>query len=904
MAMTAAELRRTFTDYFVGRGHLAYPSMGLIPHHPAAPVFANAGMNQFLPVILGEEPVPDPPRATSVQKCVRVKGKHDDINNVGVTAGHLSLFEMLGNFSFGDYFKDQAIAYAWELLTEGYGIDPDRLWVTVHESDDQAEAIWRDAIGVPAERVQRMGDDNFWMMGDTGPCGPSSEIYFDAGPAAGREGGPAHGAETRYLEIWNLVFMQYNRAADGALSDLPRKIIDTGQGLERTLSVLQGVTSVFDTDELRRLVGAAERTTGRTYGDDPAVDTSLRILADHGRSAAFLINDGVFPSNEDRGYVLRRIMRRAIRQGYGMGMETLVLPPMAEAAVAVMGDAYPELVRNRDFILDMVTREEERFRQTLRTGSAMLDDQLSGLRGPNAATGLRGPNAATGLRGPNAATGLRGSAAAAPGVAAGSRHMLPGDVAFKLHDTYGFPLELTLEIAAERGMDVDVAGFEAEMDAQRTRARMAQAIERGAANAGRVTAYKELADQFGPTEFTGYGEVESSGRVLAVEGDEVFLDRTPFYAESGGQVGDTGLIRTETGVARVLDTTLALPGLHRHRIEMVEGHLQPAQEAEATVDVERRGNIRRNHTATHLLHWAFRTLLGEHVKQHGSLVAPDRLRFDFSHFSQVAADELAEVERLANAEVLANDPVRVYETTQDEARRAGAVALFGEKYGDIVRVVEAGHHSVELCGGTHVPALGTVGPIKLLGEASIGSNLRRVEALTGTGSLDHIRAGEQTIAAVARTLRVSPGEVLDAVERMASDYKALRDELADARKQQAVGGAKDLAATAVDGVVVADVSPMDRSELQPLAVAVRDLPGIRVVVLGSAPAGGGVALVAAITPESGLDAGELLSGPAKTVGGGAGRNPLVSVAGGRHPDRLGEALEQARHAARAGGAAA
>ncbi|MGH9225089.1 MAG: alanine--tRNA ligase [Acidimicrobiales bacterium] len=863
MALTAAELRRTFTEYFVQRGHKPYPSTGLIPHHPAAPLFANAGMNQFLPVILGEEPVPDPPRATSIQKCVRVKGKHDDINNVGVTAGHLSFFEMLGNFSLGDYFKDQAIAYAWELLTKGYGIDPDRLWVTVHESDDQAEQIWRDAIGVPADRVQRMGDDNFWTMGDTGPCGPSSEVYFDKGPEAGAEGGPAHGAEERYLEIWNLVFMQYNRAADGTLTDLPRKIIDTGQGLERTLTVLQGVESVFDTDELRRLVAAAEATTGRRYGDDPAVDTSLRILADHGRSAAFLINDGVFPSNEDRGYVLRRIMRRAIRQGYGMGVEGLILPPMADAAVEVMGDAYPDLRRNRDFVLDMVTREEERFRQTLRTGSAMLDDELSG-----------------------------------------SRKTLPGEVAFKLHDTYGFPLELTLEIAAERGMEVDVAGFEAAMDAQRTRARAAQAAGTGAGSS-RVAAYKELADQFGPTEFTGYQQTESAARVLAVDGNELFLDRTPFYAESGGQVGDTGLIRTETGVARVLDTTLALPGLHRHTVEIVEGHFQPAQEAEATVDVERRLSIRRNHTATHLLHWAFRTLLGEHVKQHGSLVAPDRLRFDFSHFNQVGPDELAAVERLANAEVLANDPVRAYETTQDEARRAGALALFGEKYGDIVRVVEAGEHSIELCGGTHVHALGTVGPIKLLGEGSIGSNLRRVEALTGAGSLDHIRNGEQTIAAAARALRVSPGEVLDAVERMAADYKSLKDELAQSRKLAAVGGAKDLAADAVDGVVVSNVSPMDRTELQPLAMAVRDLPGIRVVVLGSAPAGGGVALVAAVTPESGLDAGELLSGPARTVGGGAGRNKLVSVAGGRDPARLDDALDQARQAvAGAGGAAA
>ncbi|MGH9280962.1 MAG: alanine--tRNA ligase [Acidimicrobiales bacterium] len=859
MTMTAAELRRTFTSFFVERGHRLYPSMGLIPHHPAAPMFANAGMNQFLPIILGEEPIPDPPRATSVQKCVRVKGKHDDINNVGVTWGHLSLFEMLGNFSFGDYFKAEAIGYAWELLTEVYGIDGDRLWVTVHESDDEAAEIWRDAIGFPADRIQKMGDDNFWMMGDTGPCGPSSEIYYDVGDAFGEPGGPAHGGEERFREVWNLVFMQYNRSADGPLSDLPRKIIDTGEGLERTLTVLQDVPSVFDTDELRRIVVAAEEVTGRRYraGDD-RIDTTLRILADHGRGAAFLISDGVFPSNTDRGYVLRRILRRAVREAYSLGVERPVLPAMVEAAVDVMGPAYPDLVRNRDFVVDVVTREEDSFRRTLRTGSAMLDDQLSG-----------------------------------------AGKTLPGDVAFRLHDTYGFPLELTLEIAAERGLEVDVAGFEAEMDRQRQRAKDAR--DKGTVAAGRVEAYRELVDAFGPTEFTGYSEQETKGRVLAVEGDELFLDRTPFYAESGGQVGDTGLIRTDTGLVRVLDTTVAVPGLHRHKVEVVEGQVLPAQEAVATIDAARRDEIRRNHTATHLLHWAFRTVLGEHVAQHGSLVAPERLRFDFSHFNQVGPDEMAEVQGLANREVLANGPVRAYETSQDEARRLGALALFGEKYGDVVRVVEAGQHSVELCGGTHVGALGTVGPIKLLSEGSIGSGLRRIEALTGANSLERFREEEQVIDTVAKLLHVSPGEVVEAVGRLATSYRTLKDEMAGMRRQAASGRASALAAGAVDGVVVADETPLSRQEVQDLAIAVRDLPGIRAVVLGSAPPGGGVALVAAVRPGDDLDAGKLLADAARTVGGGAGKNKEVSVAGGRDPSRLPEALDQARRAA-AGGA--
>jgi alanyl-tRNA synthetase len=858
--LTAEELRRTFNTYFVERGHRRFPSMGLIPHHPAAPMFANAGMNQFLPIILGEEPIPDPPRATSIQKCVRVKGKHDDIGNVGRTWGHLSFFEMMGNFSFGDYFKAEAISFAWELLTEVYGIDPARLWVTVHLSDDEAAGIWHDKIGVPRERVQRMGDDNFWMMGDTGPCGPCSEIYVDMGEAYGEPGGPAYGGTERFREVWNLVFMQYNREADGTLSDLPRKIIDTGEGLERTLTVLQDVPSVFDTDELRQLVAAAERLTGLRYGKDKRGDVSLRILADHARSAAFLINDGVFPSNEDRGYVLRRIVRRAIRQAFGLGVERPVLPPMVEAAVEVMGTAYPELITGRDFILDVVTREEERFRQTLRMGSAMLDEELSG-----------------------------------------SGRTLPGSVAFKLHDTYGFPLELTLEIAAERGLQVDVAGFEAEMEAQRARARSASTGQ--AADGTRTALYRELAEQFGPTEFTGYTEQESQGRVLALvdtsDGNtaELFLDRSPFYAESGGQVGDTGTIRTDSGLARVLDTTPVAGGLHRHLVEVVEGRVQPAQEAVATIDAERRDYIRRNHTGTHLLHWALRTVLGDHVKQHGSLVAPDRLRFDFSHFSQVGRDELAEVERLANAEVLANDPVRAYETTQDEARRLGALALFGEKYGEIVRVVEAGHHSIELCGGTHVGALGTIGPVKLLSEGSIGSNLRRVEALTGAGSLDRIRTEEETLTRIAGLLRVSPAEVVDAVERLAAEYKGLRDEIAALRREAALGRSRELAAAADDGVVVADVTPLPRQDLQELALAVRNLPGIRAVVLGSAPPNAGVALVAAVRNGSGLDAGGLLADAARMVGGGAGKGKEVSIAGGRDPSRLGEALETARRAA-------
>ncbi|HEV3401770.1 MAG TPA: alanine--tRNA ligase, partial [Acidimicrobiales bacterium] len=535
--MTADELRRAFTGFFTERGHALLASAGLIPHHPAAPLFTNAGMNQFLPYILGEE-APPSPRVTTVQKCVRIRGKHDDIANIGVTWGHLTFFEMLGNFSFGDYFKEQAIPYAWELLTEVCGLDADRLWVTVHETDDEGAQIWLDSVRLPADRLQRMTDDNFWEMGETGPCGPCSEIYFDKGEAFGDGGGPAHGAAARFREIWNLVFMQYDRQPDGTLVDLPMRIIDTGAGLERCLTVLQGVDSAFDTDVLRPIVDTAARVTGRSYGTDPDVDVSLRILADHARSMSFLVSDGVFPSNEDRGYVLRRIIRRAVRHAFGLGVDQLVTPSLVDATVEVMGAAYPKLAEDRDFVAGVVAREEERFRQTLRSGSAILDTELGEV------------------------------------TAGGGR--LAGDVAFRLHDTFGFPLELTLELAAERGVEVDVDGFTAEMEAQRRRAREAAGAGAGGADPARLAAYRELVEQFGTTEFTGYVETESTARVLAVldgppaaEADggdsvEVFLDRTPFYAEAGGQVGDTGSITTESGEVQVLDTTSAVPGLHRH----------------------------------------------------------------------------------------------------------------------------------------------------------------------------------------------------------------------------------------------------------------------------------------------------------------------------------------------------
>ncbi len=874
--MDATELRAAFTAFFEQRGHTRVASAGLIPHHPTAPMFTNSGMMQFVPYFLGEEPPPWP-RAASIQKCVRLSGKHNDIAELGRTRRHLTFFEMLGNFSFGDYFKADAIPWSWELVTEVLGLDGDRIWVTVHESDDEAEAVWHNAVGLPMERIQRTGKDNFWEMGETGPCGPCSEIHFDCGPEWGEPGGPVRGGADRYIEFWNLVFTQYFRHPDGSLTELPKRNVDTGGGLERWLMLLQGAATAFDTDVMRAMLDSAQSVTGRTMGRDAQVDVALRILADHARTMTFLVSDGVFPSNEDRGYVLRRIIRRAVRHAFLLGVDKVVTPDLVDTTVTVMGGAYPELVASRDFVVGVVAREEERFRATLRAGSAILDDEL-------AAVGA----------------GLGTAYGDAP-------PRLPGPVAFKLHDTFGFPLEVTQEVAEERGVEVDVAGFEAAMSEQRARGKGSR---RGALTDASVDAYRDLVEHFGTTEFTGREEHETKARVLAViaigaeaEGGnaggvvEIVLDRTPFYAESGGQVGDTGTIVTETGRAEVLDTTYALPGLHRHVARVVEGEVRPGQEALAAIDVDRRQAIRRNHTGTHLLHWALGQVLGDHVKQQGSLVGPDYLRFDFSHYAGVTPQELAAVEDLANREVLGNDRVRHYETTKAQAVEAGAIAFFGDKYGDIVRVLEAGRHSVELCGGTHVAALGDIGPIRISSESSIGANQRRIFATTGTGTLEAIRHDRQELERVASLLVVPPDQVVTAVERLRGEIKDAREQLKSARREAAGGGGAALAAEAVDGVVVARRDGIGRDELKDLAVAVRDQPGVRAVVLGGAPPGGGVALVAAVAPGAGLVASALIAEAARTVGGGGGKAPDLAVAGGRDPSRLDEALAQARAAA-------
>ncbi len=869
--ISADQLRQSFLDFFAAKDHAVVPSASLIPHDPTV-MFTVAGMVPFKPYFVGDE-VPPYSRAVSSQKCARAGGKHNDLDDVGRTKRHLVFFEMLGNFSFGDYFKAEIIPWSWDLVTGdpasgGWGFDGDRLWITVHETDDEAEAIWHEQVGVPLDRIQRLGDkDNFWQMGDTGPCGPCSEIHIDRGPEFGPEGGPLHDPQgDRFMEFWNLVFMQYNQAADGTRTLLPKPSVDTGAGLERILALLQGVDSVWETDLMQPLIDTAQSVTGKTYrvGDyDDRDSFAMRVLAEHARSSTMLVTDGVFPSNEGRGYVLRRIIRRAVRYAYLLGTDDLVMPRLVETAIDVMGDAYPDVVKSKDFVVGVLTREEERFRHTLKTGLGILDESLA-----------------------------TGSA-------------LSGSTAFVLHDTYGFPLELTQEIAGERSIDVDLAGFEQEMAAQRERAKAAR--KGNAADDGRMEGYRDVLDQFGQTEFVGYASDDATARVLAVlPGDsaddgtpmiEVFLDRSPFYAESGGQVGDTGSIVTDAGRAEVVDTTFALPGLRRHIAKLVDGEITAGHEATATIDADRRSAIRRNHTGTHLLHWALRRVLGDHVKQAGSYVGPDRLRFDFSHYEAVTAEQITEIESLVNAETLRNERARIFETTKTEAEAMGAIAFFGDKYGDLVRVLEAGP-SIELCGGTHVSAMGDIGLLKVVSESSIGSNLRRIEAITGAASVELLQHDEAALAQIGQLVGTAGGDVVTGVQRKLDEIKSLQTELKQLRSQLASGRAAEIAAAAADGVVVERLDGVEPNDLRELAIAVRQQGVRRVVLMGVTPTGG-VSLAAAVQPSEGVEASDLIKAAARAVGGGGGGKGDIATAGGKDPSGLDEAMRIALEAATA-----
>ncbi|MBM3672463.1 MAG: alanine--tRNA ligase [Actinobacteria bacterium] len=871
---TADELRAAFLAFFEARGHAVVPSASLIPHDQTL-LFTNSGMVPFKPYFVGDE-TPASRRATSVQKCVRAGGKHNDLEDVGRTNRHFTFFEMLGNFSFGDYSKTEAIEWAWELYQDVLQLPADRLWVTVHVSDDEAAEIWHKRIGLPEARIQRLDEDNFWRMADTGPCGPSSEIFWDLGEEFGADGGPVVD-ENRYVELWNLVFMQYNAQPDGQMVPLPSPSIDTGAGLERNLAVLQGAATVWDTDAFRPLIAAAEKVSGVTYGGFPGsdADTSLRILAEHGRTMTFLVADGVVPSNEERGYVLRRIIRRAVRHAFLLGATDAVTPALVDATVRSMGNAYPEIVKSHELVASTVQREEERFRQTLERGLDMLDDLLA-------------------------------------------KGDVSGEDAFFLHDTLGFPIDLTREIAQEHAHNVDLAGFEAKMEEQRRRA---VAAHKSSATAAPTEAYRELYEEIGATEFAGRQELETVGAKVrglvqhgarvsdASSGEiEVVLDRTPFYAESGGQVGDTGTLTTDRGVlVRVIDTQYGLNDLVVHRGTVEEGTVGEGDEVTARVDTERRNRIRRNHTATHVLHWALREVLGSHVQQAGSLVAPDRLRFDFSHFEAVTREQLDEIEARANAEVITDAPVRHYETTKEHAESLGAIAFFGDKYGDLVRVLEAGAHSIELCGGTHVHALGFIGPIKIVSEGSIGANLRRIEAVTGDGALAYIRQEEMALRDAADRLSVGPTEVGERVERLLAEIKELRGAAEAQRRGEATADAKSLAAGAVDGVVVARRDGLSNDDLRRLAIAARDALGSGIVgLIGLAPDGAKVALSVAVTKdlvERGANAGTVAQAAAKAVGGGTAKQSDAVAGGGPNIAAIDEAFalleEQAKQAAAA-----
>jgi alanyl-tRNA synthetase len=861
--MEGRDIRRRFISFFEERDHTALPSSSLIPNDPSL-LLTTAGMVQFKPYFLGEQEPPYP-RAASVQKAFRTT----DIENVGRTIRHMTLFEMMGNFSFGDYFKEGAIALAWELVTERYGLDPDRLWATVYEKDDDAEELWRAYL--PAERIVRRGmDDNFWSMGVAGPCGPCSEIYVDRGPAHGPDGGPAVDEE-RFLEIWNLVFMEYERDdAFNLTGELEKKGVDTGSGLERVAIILQDAPSVYETDLLAPLVEAAQRVTGRTYGKDDGDDLSLRILAEHGRATTFLIADGVVPANEGRGYVLRRILRRVVLHARKLGVEKEVLGPLIDDTAEGFGEAYPELVERKAFVHQVAASEEEHFGATLRQGMALFEDQVSRLK-----------------------------------VSGDPR--FPGEAAFRYHDTYGFPIELTVELAEEQGLEVDTEAFDRLMGEQRERAR---AAARGGLDQAALVG---VAREAGRTEFVGYEYLQAEARIAglvragnrvdtAAGGDqvEIVMDRTSFYAEGGGQVGDAGVIRTDTGEARVEDTVPGPGEVIVHRARVTRGEVRPGQEAEARVDEERRAAAARSHTGTHVVLWTLRHLLGEHARQAGSLVAPGRLRFDFTHFEPLSRDRLEEVEGVANARLAEDAPVRAFETTFEFARSQGAIALFGEKYGDLVRVVEVGDYSVELCGGTHVPRTGQVALALVTSEQSIGSGLRRIEALVGPDALDHVNRERRLLEEVAEVLGAGdPWQAPDRARRAVARIKELEDAVGRVRSQERAARVEDLATAAIDvgGVrlIVTALPGEDPGALRELAIKLRDRlerEGHGAAVLGTAD-GAKATLVAACTRaliDRGVGAPELLAPAAELLGGRAGGKPNLAFGGGGKAAALDQAL--------------
>ncbi|HEX4984849.1 MAG TPA: alanine--tRNA ligase [Burkholderiales bacterium] len=861
--MNSSEIRTRFLEYFKRQGHTIVPSSPLVPGNDPTLLFTNAGMVQFKDVFLGQDKRPYV-RATTSQRCVRAGGKHNDLENVGYTARHHTFFEMLGNFSFGDYFKRDAIRFAWELLTKEYGLDPARLWVTVYETDDEAYGIWADEIRVPRDRIARIGDkpggqkfqsDNFWQMGDTGPCGPCTEIFYDHGP--GIEGGPpgTPGADgDRYIEIWNLVFMQFNRDETGTLHRLPKPSVDTGMGLERIAAVLQGVHSNYEIDIFRDLIEAAARVTGTT----DLQSSSLRVIADHIRACAFLIVDGVIPGNEGRGYVLRRIIRRAIRHGYKLGQKQPFFHELVADLAKIMGDAYPELRAGQQRAADVLRQEEIRFAETLEHGMKVLEAAL-----------------------------LR------------EDRMLDGETVFQLYDTFGFPVDLTADIARERGVTLDMAGFEAAMSRQRSQARAA----------GKFKAAAGVEYKGDKTRFTGYERLAGEGSVTAIYVDGtpaqeiasgqqavVVLDTTPFYAESGGQVGDSGELVSSTGTFEVADTQKIQAEVFGHHGRLRTGTLKVGEKVDARVDAGRRARTMRNHSVTHLMHKALRDVLGSHVQQRGSLVDPDKTRFDFAHDKPLTEEEIARVEAQVNAQILANEATKARILPIEEAKRSGAVMLFGEKYGDEVRVLDIGD-SREFCGGTHVARTGDIGMFKIYSEGGVAAGIRRVEATTGTGALALVNGRLHELQDVARQLKVQPaqGVVGAAVSSLIEEKKALEKELARLKSKMASSQGEDLAGQAVPvgpaKVLAATLEGADAKTLREAMDKLKDKLKSAAIVLGAVE-GDKVTLIAGVTSDltAKLKAGELVNFVAQQVGGKGGGRADLAQAGGTQPAMLPNAL--------------
>lgn len=859
--MKSSEIRETFLNFFAQRGHEIVPSSSLVPGNDPTLLFTNAGMVQFKDTFLGDE-VRSYNRATSSQRCVRAGGKHNDLENVGYTARHHTFFEMLGNFSFGDYFKREAIQYAWEFLTVELGLPAEKLWVTVYKDDEEAEAIWLSEMKVDATRFSRLGEkDNFWAMGDTGPCGPCSEIFYDHGEdvAGGPPGSPDEDGD-RYIEIWNLVFMQYERKADGSLTPLPKPSVDTGAGLERVAAVLQDVHNNYDIDLFQALLKDIAKVTGV----NDLGNTSLRVIADHIRSCAFLVVDGVIPSNEGRGYVLRRIVRRAVRHGYQLGVKDIFFYKLVSSLVSVMGDAYPELVKNRKSVEKVLNEEEQQFARTLENGMAILEKAIADLKGDT----------------------------------------LAGDTVFKLYDTFGFPVDLTADVAREHNLKIDMAGFEAAMEVQKTKARSASNFSA----AEKLDLSPEL-----QTDFVGYDVLSSDTTVeqiftlnnealtSAMSEQEVLvlLSNSPFYGESGGQVGDTGKLVFENGKAEVIDTQKQADVLV-HRVIVSSGELTIGAAVSATVDESDRAAITLNHSATHLMNSALRQVLGEHVLQKGSLVDANRLRFDFSHSSAVSDDELKQIEDVVNAQILGNASVNKEVMPIEDARKKGALALFGEKYGEEVRVVSmGGEYSVEFCGGTHVERTGDIGVFKITSESGISAGVRRIEAVTGKAALTLIEQEKQTLKQLCEIVKSKPEELVSKVQQLADNSRSLEKQLEQLKSKMASSAGSDLASQAEEmagiKVLVANLEDFNPKALRDTVDQLKNKLGSAVVLLAGS-ANGKVNLVAGVSKDvtGRVKAGDLVNMVAQQVGGKGGGRPDMAMAGGTDPDALPAALDSVK----------